>query len=89
MEEKQEPTTTEKLCTEIIEAFSKRYSPAESMKEADTFLTTSEIYNEVIAHFPDPGVTEAMVFELLTDSEFKYDVIKGSSKFVWMLKSKF
>jgi hypothetical protein len=88
MEEPISPTNTEKICTEIIEAFCKRYSPAADMTEAGIFLTTTEIYNEVISHYPNPEITETMVYELLIDSDFKYDVLHGSSKFVWLLKSK-
>ncbi len=76
------------ILDEIFNAFMRRYKPAESFKDADNHLTTSQIHSQILSHCPDAPITEKEVFNKLRENGFKEDMILGDARYVWVLKYK-
>jgi hypothetical protein len=86
--ETQEPNPNEALCREIFEVFNRKYQPTNDIKEADHYLTTSQIHTEITAHLSSAGISEKMVYNELKEAGYTFDLLDGSPRFVWLLRNR-
>jgi len=50
--------------------------------------TTNEIFEIFREHYPSVFLSPALVFEFLSDNDFKYETPGGDLEFVWLMKYK-
>ncbi len=73
---------------EIFTLFLDKNQPAKTVTDADTFLTTDEVWDQLQSIYPSDYSSEN-VYELMTGAEFKIEVIGGDGDpWYWLIKKK-
>jgi hypothetical protein len=73
---------------QILDFILSKYIPADSFKDADIYLTTNQVFNQIIALYPSSMLNEQHIYLALKGNNFKFDNIDGDLKFVWLFKNK-
>lgn len=80
------PVTTPPELKEVFATFISKYKPVKTRNQADTFLTTDQVYEQLFAICP-AEFTKKDVYDLMKKSGFGFDTIAGDERtFYWLLK---
>lgn len=64
------------------------YEPADSFEDADLIMKTSQVLDEIKAHFSDWTIDTQEFFQEFERVGYKYEVLPENIEFVWLLKRK-
>lgn len=82
---KSDPVTTPSELKEVFAMFISKYKPAKTRGQADTFLTTDQVYDQLHEICP-AEFSKKDVYGLMKKNGFGFDTIAGDDRtFYWLL----
>lgn len=71
---------------EIFSAIKNQYEPA-TADDATVRMTTKQIFNKIFSFYPSEFNPD-VIYELMQEANFKYEITGSSMNFYWLLKEK-